>query len=208
MVCAVINGEDLPHKNELIEKLTEIPSVKSIVLNINRDRTNVILGKECVTVWGNDCIYDVLCGVKVRLSPLSFYQVNHDMAQQLYEKAAEYACLSGKETVLDMYCGTGTIGLSMAKKAKRIIGAEIVPEAVLDAKRNALENGIENAEFICADAGEAAQELLSRGIKPMWCCLTRRAKLLRNAFGGNSKNVARTHSLCVVRPVYSRKGLL
>lgn len=166
MVCAVINGEDLPHKNELIEKLTEIPSVKSIVLNINRDRTNVILGKECVTVWGNDCIYDVLCGVKVRLSPLSFYQVNHDMAQQLYEKAAEYACLSGKETVLDMYCGTGTIGLSMAKKAKRIIGAEIVPEAVLDAKRNALENGIENAEFICADAGEAAQELLSRGIKP------------------------------------------
>ena len=166
MVCAVINGEDLPHKNELIKKLTEIPSVKSIVLNINRDRTNVILGKECVTVWGNDCIYDVLCGVKVRLSPLSFYQVNHDMAQQLYEKAAEYACLSGKETVLDMYCGTGTIGLSMAKKAKRIIGAEIVPEAVLDAKRNALENGIENAEFICADAGEAAQELSSRGIKP------------------------------------------
>ena len=166
MVCAVINGEDLPHKNELIEKLTEIPSVKSIVLNINRDRTNVILGKECVTVWGNDCIYDVLCGVKVRLSPLSFYQVNHDMAQQLYEKAAEYACLSGKETVLDMYCGTGTIGLSMAKKAKRIIGAEIVPEAVLDAKRNALENGIENAEFMCADAGEAAQELSSRGIKP------------------------------------------
>lgn len=118
MVCAVINGEDLPHKNELIEKLTEIPSVKSIVLNINRDRTNVILGKECVTVWGNDCIYDVLCGVKVRLSPLSFYQVNHDMAQQLYEKAAEYACLSGKETVLDMYCGTGTIGLSMAKKQR------------------------------------------------------------------------------------------
>lgn len=166
MVCAVINGEDLPHRNELIKKLTEIPSVKSIVLNINRDRTNVILGKECVTVWGNDCIYDVLCGVKVRLSPLSFYQVNHDMAQQLYEKAAEYACLSGKETVLDMYCGTGTIGLSMAKKAKRIIGAEIVPEAVLDAKRNALENGIENAEFICADAGEAAQELSSRGIKP------------------------------------------
>lgn len=166
MVCAVINGEDLPHKNELIKKLTEIPSVKSIVLNINRDRTNVILGKECVTAWGNDCIYDVLCGVKVRLSPLSFYQVNHDMAQQLYEKAAEYACLSGKETVLDMYCGTGTIGLSMAKKAKRIIGAEIVPEAVLDAKRNALENGIENAEFICADAGEAAQELSSRGIKP------------------------------------------
>ena len=166
MVCAVINGEDLPHKNELIKKLTEIPSVKSIVLNINRDRTNVILGKECVTVWGNDCIYDVLCGVKVRLSPLSFYQVNHDMAQQLYEKAAEYACLSGKETVLDMYCGTGTIGLSMAKKAKRIIGAEIVPEAVLDARRNALENGIENAEFICADAGEAAQELSSRGIKP------------------------------------------
>ena len=103
-----------------------------------------------MTVWGNDCIYDVLCGVKVRLSPLSFYQVNHDMAQQLYEKAAEYACLN-------MYCGTGTIGLSMAKKAKRIIGAEIVPEAVLDAKRNALENGIENAEFICADAGEAAQ---------------------------------------------------
>lgn len=94
--------------------------------------------------------------LRLRLSPLSFYQVNHDMAQQLYEKAAEYACLSGKETVLDMYCGTGTIGLSMAKKAKRIIGAEIVPEAVLDAKRNALENGIENAEFICADAGEAA----------------------------------------------------
>lgn len=166
MVCLVINGQSLPKADVLADRLFAIDGVKSFVLNENREKTNVILGKRCTTVRGTDYIEDVLCGVKIRLSPLSFYQVNHDTAELLYEKAAEYAGLTGSETVLDLYCGAGTIGLSMARSAKKIIGVEVIPEAVRDAKNNAELNGIENCEFFCADAKEAVKMLRDKNIEP------------------------------------------
>ncbi len=160
MFTAVINGEELPFADKLIAELKAVcgECLKSVQLNINKEKTNVILGEKCVLLYGEPYITDILCGVKVRLSPLSFYQVNRDMAEKLYEKAAAYAKPEGKN-VLDLYCGAGTIGLSMANRAKSIIGVEIVPEAVEDAKFNALKNGIENARFICSDAAEAAKIL-------------------------------------------------
>lgn len=167
MVCVVINGDSLPYCDSLVSELTErFPQIKSIVLNVNRENTNVILGKECKTVFGSDCIEDILCGKRFRISPLSFYQVNHDTAELLYGKAAEYAALTGGETVIDLYCGAGTIGLSMIDGIKKLYGVEIVPEAVEDAKKNAELNGVTNAEFICADASEAAEILAGRGIRP------------------------------------------
>ncbi|MBO5725688.1 MAG: 23S rRNA (uracil(1939)-C(5))-methyltransferase RlmD, partial [Clostridia bacterium] len=166
MVCAVINGKKLPAEDVLVKMLTEKENaIKSIIINSNTKDTNVILGDKCRTLWGEDCITDILCGLKFRISPLSFYQVNRDMAERLYNKAAEYAECNGK-TVLDLYCGAGTIGLSLANKAKKIIGVEIVPEAIEDAKINAQNNNIENAEFICMDASAAARELAKRGLKP------------------------------------------
>ncbi len=166
MVCLVINGDEIPSEKQLVERLSGFTDIKSIVLNINKKDSNVILGDVCRTLYGSDYIYDELCGVKIRLSPLSFYQINHAQAEKLYEKAGEYADLDGSETVVDMYCGAGTIGLSMAKNAKKIIGVEIVEPAVEDAKVNAELNGIENAEFYCMDAAEAAQVLSEKEIKP------------------------------------------
>ena len=166
MVCAVANGETLPEADDLIERLKTVNGVASIILNINRDKTNVVLGKECRTLWGSDFITDELCGLKFNLSPLSFYQVNHDGAEVLYGKAKEYASLTGGETLVDLYCGTGTIGLTMAKDVKKLIGVEIVPQAIENAKENAKLNGIDNAEFICSDASQAAKTLLERGEKP------------------------------------------
>jgi len=167
MVCVVVNGNGVHNEPELVELLREkVPGLKSVVINSNRERTNVILGPKCRTVWGQDTITDELCGLRFRISPLSFYQVNRRQAERLYGLAAEYAGLSGGETVLDLYCGTGTIGLSMAKNAGKIIGVEIVPQAVEDAKRNATENGIGNAEFFCMDAAKAADMLKNRGEKP------------------------------------------
>ena len=160
MFTAVINGENLPFSEELIIILKEVcgDSLKSVQININKKDTNVILGEKCVVLYGQSYITDILCGVRVRISPLSFYQVNRDMAERLYEKAADYAEPDGKN-ILDLYCGAGTIGLSMAEKAKNIIGVEIVPQAVEDAKINAEQNGIKNARFICADAADAAAQL-------------------------------------------------
>lgn len=167
MVCAVINGKRLPAEDKLIEALLEREkAIKSIMINSNTKDTNVILGTDCRTLWGEDYITDILCGLRFRISPLSFYQVNRTQAERLYEKAAEYAALTGEETVLDLYCGAGTIGLSMAGRVKNVIGVEIVPEAIEDAKINAGINGIENARFICADAAEAAHMLEKEGIKP------------------------------------------
>ena len=167
MVCLVINGDSLPKTDVFIEKMQSVfgESLKSVVLNVNKSKTNVIMGEKCITVFGKDYITDILCGVKVRISPLSFYQVNHDVAEKLYEKTAEYAEVDGK-TVLDLYCGAGTIGLSMAKKAKKIIGVEIIPEAIEDAKFNAQQNGFENTGFFCGDAAKAAEKLKNDGIKP------------------------------------------
>lgn len=166
MVCLVINGENIPKAEELVSVVSEISGVKSIVLNINTKNTNVILGENVKVLWGSDKISDTLCDVEIELSPLSFYQVNHDGAELLYKKAAEYACLSGKETVIDLYCGAGTIGLSMAHKAKKVIGVEIIPEAIEDAKKNAKRNGIRNSEFYCMDAGEAVKMLRDKHIQP------------------------------------------
>ena len=167
MVCAVINGHNLPKKDDLIVSLLKCTdNIASITVNENTNDSNVILGKKCYTVWGSDYIEDILCGVRVRISPLSFYQVNRDQAENLYNKAFEYAELTENDTLLDLYCGAGTIGLSMAKKIKSLIGVEIIPEAIEDAKINAEINGITNAEFICGDAPEAAEILAERGIRP------------------------------------------
>ena len=167
MFTAVINGNKLPHSEKIVEKLKAVcgENLKSVQININKEDTNVILGEKCEVIYGEKYITDILCGVKVRLSPLSFYQVNRDMAEKLYEKACEYAKPEGKN-ILDLYCGAGTIGLSMAKEAKSIIGVEVVPEAIEDAKVNAQNNQIENARFICSDATAAAQILAKEGIKP------------------------------------------
>lgn len=160
MVCVVINGSEIPKSAELVEnlKLALGEKLKSVILNINTKKTNVVLGDKNVLLYGKEYIYDVLCGVKIRISPHSFYQVNHDMAELLYKKAAEYAEPTGKN-ILDLYCGAGTIGLSMANKARSIIGVEIVEAAVRDADTNAKENGITNARFICGDAAKAAEQL-------------------------------------------------
>lgn len=166
MVVLVINGDTLPYMDELISCLKEIAldDLKSVQININKANTNVILGEKCVALFGSDYITDILCGVKIRLSPLSFYQVNHTMAEKLYRKVAEYGLVEGK-TVLDLYCGAGTIGLSLANKAKKVIGVEIIPEAIKDAKFNAENNDIENAEFYCMDATEFAEKSAKENLK-------------------------------------------
>ncbi len=166
MAVLVINGDTIPKSERLIELLKGATgNLKSVLLNINKKDTNVILGEKNILLYGKEYIEDILCDVKVRISPLSFYQVNRTMAQRLYEKAAQYAAPEDKY-ILDLYCGAGTIGLSMAKRAKHIIGVEIIPDAIKDANINARKNGIENAEFICSDAAKAAIDLKKRNIKP------------------------------------------
>ncbi len=167
MAVLVINGKNFNLSSEFVELLKSCfgENLKTVLLNFNLKDTNVILGKEGSVIYGNGYITDILCGVKIRISPYSFYQVNRDMAEKLYCKAAEYACPENK-TVLDLYCGAGTIGLSMANRAKEIIGVEIVSQAVEDAKFNAESNGIKNARFICDDASGAAEKLAKEGIKP------------------------------------------
>ena len=166
MLCLVSAQENLPHTDKLIESLKNEKVIKSILVNINPDDTNAVLGEKCIPLLGDGCITDILCGVKVRISPLSFYQVNRAQAEKLYKKAAEYAGDKKTKLLLDLYCGAGTIGLSMADKAEELIGIETVAPAIEDAKKNAAANGIENARFICADAGEAAEKLLAEGKRP------------------------------------------
>ena len=167
LICLICNGESLPHQPELIDVLREaVPQAVGVVLSINRDKTNVILGKQYRTLWGQDYLYDTLCDLTFKLSVPSFFQVNPEQTEVLYRKAAEFAGLTGGETVVDLYCGTGTISLVLAGQAKQVIGAEIVPSAIEDARENARRNGLQNAEFICADAKEAAAELARRGLRP------------------------------------------
>lgn len=167
MVCLVINGDGVKGIDEFEDKLLIAlgTQFKTLVLNINKSKTNVILADKCVNIYGDGYIYDKLCGVDIRIAPLSFYQVNHDMAENLYRKVKEYAKPKDK-TVLDLYCGAGTIGLSLADEAKKVIGVEIIPEAVNDAKFNAKNGAITNAEFICDDAAGAARTLNKKGLKP------------------------------------------
>lgn len=167
MVCLVVTCFDFKGVNKLGNEIAEqFSDIKSVVLNLNNKNTNVILGEECKTIYGSDTICDVLCGVKVKLSPLSFYQVNHVQAERLYKKAIALADFRGDEILMDLYCGAGTIGLAAADKIKSLVGVEIVAPAIENAKENAKMNGIENARFICADAGQAAQRFVEEGRTP------------------------------------------
>jgi len=165
LVCLVINGKKIPRPEELIKRLEKIPGFTTLVLSLNTKKGNAVLGDEFVTLYGPGYIEDTLCGLNFRLSPRSFYQVNHHQAQRLYEAAIAQAEITKNDTVLDLYCGVGTITLAMAKAAGRVIGIEVIPQAVEDAKDNAMRNGIENAEFFCGDAGAAALELEKQGIQ-------------------------------------------
>ena len=154
MVCLIINGQDLPHQKEMVEKLGEIPGMTSISLNINKKRNNVILGDKVKTIWGKEYITDKIGDISYEISPLSFFQVNPHQTWKLYSKALEYADLHGEETVWDLYCGIGTISLFLAQKAKFVCGVEIVSAAIEDAKRNARLNEIDNVEFFVGKAEE------------------------------------------------------
>ena len=166
LVCLAVNGRSLKHVPELIDRLKKIPGFTTLVLAVNTRRGNAVLGDEFITLYGPGYIEDTLCGLQFRLSPRSFYQVNHHQAQRLYQQAIEQAQITKADTVLDLYCGVGTITLAMAKAAGKVIGVEVVEQAVHDARENAQRNGIENAEFFCADAGQAALELEKQGVRP------------------------------------------
>ncbi|MEG1996549.1 MAG: 23S rRNA (uracil(1939)-C(5))-methyltransferase RlmD [Oscillospiraceae bacterium] len=164
MVCLVCAKEKIFNIDKLCTSLTQkYSNIKSIVVNVNLTTGNAILGKKCITVFGNDYITDVLCGITVHISAQSFYQINHDQAENLYNKAIEYACLDDTKTLVDMYCGIGTIGLACANKVKKVIGIEIIPDAIENAKANAKLNNITNATFICDDAKNAANDLVNSG---------------------------------------------
>ncbi len=167
MIVISVNGKSLPHSDELVAELVKISSnVKSVILNINTIKTNTVLGERNVTLYGADKISDTLLGVEYEISPHSFFQINHAQTRRLYNKALEYAEIGENDTVMDIYCGIGTISLSAARAAKKVIGVEIVPQAIDDAKRNAAENGIKNAEFFCADAAALVPGLIKKGEKP------------------------------------------
>ena len=165
LVCLVLNGRKLPREEVLIEKLRTVEGFTTLQISVNTKKANTILGDEFITLYGPGYIEDTLCGLNFRLSARSFYQVNHHQAQRLYEAAIQQAEITKEDTVLDLYCGVGTITLCMAKAAGKVIGVEVIPQAVEDARDNAGRNGIENAQFICADAGQAALELEAKGIR-------------------------------------------
>lgn len=168
MQVTVVAAGGFGSKTEALVRavLDACPETVGIILNVNKTRGNTVLAGSFYTLWGSDTLEDTLCGAKFELSPRSFYQVNPVQAERLYARTLEFAAPEGKGTVLDLFCGAGTISLCLARGAEHVIGVEIVPEAVENARENAARNGIENVEFLCADAGEAAQELLRRGIRP------------------------------------------
>ena len=167
LVCIVANCAQLPKKKQLVAALLAAePDITTIVFSPNTKKGNTVLGTEFHPLYGDGTITDTLCGLQFRLSAPAFYQVNHAQAERLYEKAVQLAGLTGNETVLDLYCGTGTITLCLARHAKKAIGVEIVPQAIEDAKFNAAQNGMENAEFFCMDAGQAAKMLADRRTRP------------------------------------------
>ena len=154
MVCLILNGNKIPKEEQLVKSLCEIPGMTSITINVNKKRSNVILGEEICLLWGQEYITDRIGDISYQISPLSFYQVNPMQTQKLYAKALEYADLHGQETVWDLYCGIGTISLFLAQKAKFVRGVEIVPAAIENAKENAKLNGLENTEFFVGKAEE------------------------------------------------------
>ena len=170
MVCLVCTRPKIPHSDELVQQLcAQFPEITTILLNVNAKDTNVILGHETLSLYGPGFIEDTLQGVPVRLGPLSFYQVNTLAAEQLYRIAADYAQLTPNDLLLDLYCGMGTIGLSMVDSCRELIGVEIVPEAIDSAKANAARMGdavAAKSRFFCADAGQAATQLAAEGLHP------------------------------------------
>ena len=154
MVCLVLRARRLPHSDKLVEMLKQIPRMTSISISINRERTNTIMGEEIHILYGSKSIEDSIGGLTFKISPLSFYQVNPVQTEKIYEKALEYADLKGRETVWDLYCGIGTISLFLARKAKQVYGVEIIPEAIADARENAICNGIKNVDFFVGKAEE------------------------------------------------------
>ena len=172
LCCLLVNGRGVPREAELVRALRRAePNLAGVVLGVNEKHNNVILGDSYRTLWGEDFLSDTLCGLTFRLSVPSFYQVNPAQTEVLYGKALEFAGLTGAETVLDLYCGIGTISLVMARKAGMVWGGEVVPQAVDDAIANAQRNHIENARFLCADAGEAARYLEGEGGRPDVVCV-------------------------------------
>ena len=167
LVCVLVNGNRLPQEEALVALLRDAcPKCRGIVLGTNTKKGNVILGDRYRTLWGEDRLEDTLCGKRFRLSVPSFYQVNRAQAERLYAKAIEFADLTGQETVLDLYCGAGTITLALSDHAKKVLGAEIVPEAIDDARENAVRNGVKNAEFFCGDASDVAKKLAQEHLRP------------------------------------------
>lgn len=165
MVCLVVNGRKLPYAEILVARLNEVEGMTSITLNVNEKNTNVILGEEVILLWGQEYITDYIGGIRYQISPLSFYQVNPVQTEKLYGTALEYAGLTGKETVWDLYCGIGTISLFLAQKAKQVYGVEIVAPAIEDARNNAKINGIENVEFFVGKAEEVLPEFYEKGLR-------------------------------------------
>jgi len=166
MVVIVINGTSLPKRDILVKMLTEeMPQIKSIVLNINTENTNVILGPRNIVIYGDECITDYIGKFKFKISPLSFFQVNPVQTEVLYNKALEYAGLTGEETVFDLYCGIGTISLFLSEKAKKVYGVEVVEDAIRDAQENAKINGVDNVEFIVGEAERIIPEMYGKGIR-------------------------------------------
>ena len=167
LICVLVNGDKLPKEDRLVTLLRDAcPKCTGIVLGTNTKKGNVILGDRYRTLWGSDRLEDTLCGKTFRLSVPSFYQVNRVQAERLYAKAIEFAGLTGQETVLDLYCGAGTITLALSDHAKKVLGAEIVPEAIDDARENAARNGVKNAEFFCGDASDVAKKLARENLRP------------------------------------------
>ena len=162
MVCLIINGKSLPHGEKLVEALRKIDGMTSVSLNCNTERTNVILGHRTIVLWGQEYITDQIGDISYEISPVSFYQVNPVQTEKLYGLALEYADLHGEETVWDLYCGIGTISLFLAQKAKQVYGVEIIPQAIENAKRNAVKNGIENAEFFVGKSEEVLPEFYEK----------------------------------------------
>lgn len=167
LVCVLVNGDKLPKEDRLVTLLRDAcPKCTGIVLGTNTKKGNVILGDRYRTLWGSDRLEDTLCGKTFRLSVPSFYQVNRVQAERLYAKAIEFAGLTGQETVLDLYCGAGTITLALSDHTKKVLGAELVPEAIDDARENAARNGVKNAEFFCGDASDVAKKLARENLRP------------------------------------------
>ena len=166
MVVLVTNGENLPHKEEFVDLMVKnIPGIKSIIQNINSKKTNVILGLESKTLWGEDTISDYIGDFRFNISPLSFFQVNPTQTEVLYGKSLEYANLTGNEEVFDAYCGTGTITLFLSQKAKKVYGVEIIPQAIDNAWINAKENKVENVEFFVGESEVVIPDLINKGVK-------------------------------------------